>query len=40
MADVSSVCDGDERETSYSLIQEDRLFFEKRCIAGGHRERF
>ena len=37
MADSSS---GEERETLYSLSHEDRVLFEKKCIAGGHRDRF
>ena len=38
MADSSS--SGEERETSYSFSVDDRVLFEKKCIAGGHRDRF
>jgi hypothetical protein len=38
MADSSS--GGEERETMYSLQAEDKVLFEKKCIAGGHRDRF
>lgn len=38
MADSSS--GGEDRETSYLFSVDERVLFEKKCIAGGHKDRF